>query len=213
MATPHQRFMRRRRWLIRISVLAGILLLIYLFRYPILRGMGNYLIREDPLSEADAVFVLSGNSHDRGKAGARLYHEGFAPNIVCTGGVKSRDLATFGIDLLHCYLTQAVLETEGVPVSDIHIIAEGTSTHEEKLAIIRYCRKMKWDKIIVVSSKFHTRRIHKSFRKDMAEAGIELVLRGAAESSFDENNWWNYEDGMIFLNNEYMKILYYALKY
>lgn len=203
----------KKKWLIRLGVLIGIALVLFLFRYPILRGMGNYLIYEDRLEQADAIFVLSGNSLDRGKEAARIYHQGIAPVLVCTGGVASRDLGVMGIEMKHSVLTQHVLLNEGVDSAAIQLINEGESTHEEKEAIVKYCRDKGWRKIVVVSSKFHTRRIHKSFRKTLETAGITLILRGAPDSGFDEKEWWKYEDGLIFLNNEYIKILYYALKY
>lgn len=204
---------RKKKWLIRLGVLASVCLVLFLFRYPILRGLGNYLIYEDELSQADAIFVLSGNSLDRGKEGARLYHAGYAPVLVCTGGVESRDLGVIGIQMKHSVLTQRVLMNEGVDSSAIQLIHEGESTHEEKEAIVKYCAEKGWKKIVVVSSKFHTRRIHKSFRGTLNDAGIQLILRGAPDSGFDEKEWWKYEDGLIFLNNEYIKIFYYAFKY
>jgi uncharacterized SAM-binding protein YcdF (DUF218 family) len=175
--------------------------------------LGNYLIYEDRLEKSDALFVLSGNSLDRGKEAALLYHQGYAPVLVCTGGVESRDLGVVGIHMKHSVLTRHVLMNEGVDSTAIEMIHEGESTHDEKEAIVRYCQKKGWRKVIVVSSKFHTRRIHKSFRKTLETAGITLILRGAPDSGFDEKEWWKYEDGLIFLNNEYIKILYYAFKY
>jgi hypothetical protein len=66
---------------------------------------------------------------------------------------------------------------------------------------------------MVVSSLFHTRRIHEFFRLRLYFQGVEMVLRGAPESSFDENLWWKREPGLLFVNSEYIKMGYYWLKY
>ena len=86
--------------------------------------------------------------------------------------------------------------------------------HDEEFEAIKdMCKQRDWKTSMVVSSLFHTRRIHEFFRLPLYFEGIEMVLRGAAERSFDEQNWWTKEPGLIFLNNEYIKMGYYWLKY
>ena len=190
-----------------------ILLTLFLLRYPLLRAAGNYLIKEDPISRCEAMFVLSGNSWDRGKEAARLMENNAAEKVICTGEEVSFALKTMGIHLNNAELTRKVMIDHGADASLIACLPKGTSTHEEYEAILAYCKQKELKKVMVLSSKFHTRRIYQVFEEEFEAAGIELVVRGAPESGFEEEQWWKSEAGLIFLNNEYVKLLYYAIKY
>src|ERR1700731_2223123 len=48
------------------------------------RGAGRWLVREDPLSRADMIVVLSGGLPYRAMAGATVFRGGYAPEIWVT---------------------------------------------------------------------------------------------------------------------------------
>ncbi|MEM0996002.1 MAG: YdcF family protein [Bacteroidota bacterium] len=202
---------RRARW--RIAGGLVVLLLLFGLRGPLLRGLGGFLVVEDPAERCDAIFVLSGNAQDRGQEAARLYHAGYAPTVVCLGGESNPALELYGIFVSTAEITRSVLQEAQVPEADIELLEEGTSTYEEFVAISEWCHRRSWDKIMVVSSRFHTRRIHAFFRLRLHFSGIQMVLRGARDRVFEEETWWKSEPGLIFVNNEYVKLLYYWLKY
>jgi uncharacterized SAM-binding protein YcdF (DUF218 family) len=193
---------------------AGIVILaLLLLHRQILLGIGGYLIVEDPLRKVDAIYVLSGNSQDRGRAAAALYQQGYAPEVVCLGGEAHDDLALYGIALLTASMTQKVVLQAGVPDSAIRLLPKGSSTFEEFEAITADCKVRGYQNIMVVSSRFHMRRIHMFFRNRLYFEGIDLVLHGSYESSFDERAWWKKEPGLLFVNNEYIKMAFYWLRY
>lgn len=196
-----------------LGTVLGALLLLGIFNRPILREMGRFLIVQDELSQVDAMFVLSGNSFDRGREAADLYRVGWAPRVVCLGGETNPSLELYGICDLSFESTRRVLQGNGVPITAIDSLAEGTSTFEEFEAITRYCKQRNLDKIMVVSSLFHTRRIDEFFRLRLKFEGIDLVLRGADENAFEEEAWWREESGLLFVNSEYIKLFYYWLKF
>lgn len=57
------------------------------------------------------------------------------------------------------------------------------------------------------------RRINNVFRPMFREKGIEVVLHGTSSSYYNKMEWWKTEEGLIAINNEYMKLLYYWWKY
>ena len=175
-----------------LGVLAGLLLL-FLLRWTILGAVGNYLIVQDAKERVDAVYVLSGNSFDRGREAAALYNEGWSQRIVCLGGETNPALELYGIEDKTSQMTAGVLLEEGVPESHIELLPEGTSTFEEFEAIGGHAKRNGFRKVMVVSSLFHTRRIHAFFRLRLHFKGIGMVLRGASESGFEENRWWTFE--------------------
>jgi uncharacterized SAM-binding protein YcdF (DUF218 family) len=205
---------RLRKFLIITGTLLFILLIVFVARRPIMRSLGNYLIEEDELSKCEALFVLSGNPNDRSLEAARLLKTGYAPYVICTGEVIPRlfevigDTTTDEADLSRIALLKA-----GVNDSNIVVLHIGTSTREESIAILEYCKQKGLKKIMLVSDKFHTNRIDYAFRDLYENAGIELVLRGCPSTAYSEDVWWAEEAGLLMVNNEYIKLIYYHLKH
>lgn len=202
-------FRRLTRFLIVSILLIGIL---YLTRIPILRGIGNFLIREDTSQKVEAAFILSGSVIERSKEALKVYRMD-SPLLICTGESISPDLEAFGYIRTDAELTRDALLRQGVDSLDIKILKQGTSTWEESEEILGYAFAQGYKRIMVISSKFHTRRIASVFKKKFREKEIEVVVRGADPINYDTNSWWQEEEGMIFVTNEYLKLLYYAWKY
>lgn len=191
----------------------ALLLLIGIFHRPLLYQIGQMLVVEDAVRKVDAMYVLSGNPADRGQEAARLYAAGHAREVVCLGGEKTSALRMYGIEELTCEMTHKVVAKMGVPENAIREMCAGSSTFEEFEAIKNDCKLRGYKNIMVVSSRFHTRRIHMFFRLPLHFEGINMVLRGARDSDFEEEKWWKEESGLLFVNNEFIKTAYYFLRY
>ncbi|MFN8287086.1 MAG: YdcF family protein [Chitinophagales bacterium] len=202
-----------RKLVIALGVLLLIGALLFLFRYPLLRFTSNALIEQNTLQKADALFVLSGNSYDRGNEAARLYAEGYTPLIVCTGANPVTELKSLDMDTLESDMLVANLHRQGIADSVIVQLKQGTSTREEAQTVLAYCQRKGFKKVIVLSSLLHTARVNSVFRNDFEKAGIALIVRGAASSHFKESEWWKSEEGLIAVNNEWLKTIYYWFKY
>ena len=203
----------KRKWIIVISAFLLLIVVLYIARIPILRAFGNHLICEDTLKKADVIFVLSGGAFDRGRQAANLQKNGFAPRIVCTGANIPGDFRAMGYNCKESLITYTYIKSQGVDSSKIEVIPLGTSTKEEVDLIVKYCKDHKISNVIIVSTKFHTRRIYSSVRKVFIDNKIKVIINGAPSSNYDENYWWKFEDGLITVNNEYLKLIYYWFKY
>lgn len=159
------------------------------------------------------MFILSGGGYDRGNEAVKVFNTGYVSKIICTGGNAVTEFCVMDIDTLESDMTAANLRAHSVPDSCIVLIRNGTSTREEAQIILRYCLEHNFKKVIVLSSKLHTRRVNKVFRRKMEDAGIALLVHGAPSSRFDEMQWWKEEDGLITINNEWLKTFYYWWKY
>ncbi|HWB64271.1 MAG TPA: YdcF family protein [Chitinophagales bacterium] len=202
-----------RKLLTGLAVLLLFVGLLYACRTPVLRWFATSLIVEDPLQKADVMFVLSGGGYDRGNEAAKIIQQGYVNKVVCTGGNPFVELKVFNIDTLESDMTVADLKRLNIPDSIITEIREGTSTKEEAEIILAYCTQNHIKKAMVLSSKLHTHRINEVFRKKLNHAGIDLIVRGAPSSRFNEMLWWQTEDGLIAVNNEWLKRVYYWVKY
>lgn len=209
--------MNKRQGFRKMSVVVGLVIVLvcitYAARRPIMRIFGNYLIQEDELTTCDALFVLSGNPKDRALEAARLLKSGYAPKVVCTGESVHRILLVVGDSTDEAGLSRMELLAAGIRDDKIEVLHIGTSTREESEAILAYCKIKGFKKIMVVSDKFHTNRIDYAFRDVFEDAGIHLVLRGSPSNAYSESNWWANEEGLIMVNNEYIKLLYYYIRH
>lgn len=202
----------------RKKLLAFILFLVMLiavcvaFKTPILQSFSNFLMKQDTAERADLMVVLSGSAFDRGNEGARLYKEGYAKQIICPGGNLENLFLILGDTLYESDLCRKNVIRNGVPDSLVTAVHYGTSTREEADTILGYCRQHQIKKIIVVTNLFHTRRAGNVYKKRFEKEGITVLMRGAHATDYDENHWWQSEYGLIALNNEYMKTLYYLIK-
>ena len=182
------------------------------FKTPILQSFSNFLMHQNEPEKVDLMVVLSGGAYDRGNEAVRLFRQGLAPLIVCPGGNLQHDFLIVGDTVYESDLTKKNIVKGGIPDSLVRVLKYGTSTIEEADTILGYCKENQIKKIMVVSNLFHTRRAGKVYRKKFDKEGITVLMRGCHDSQFDEDHWWQNEYGLIGLNNEYMKTLYYFLK-
>lgn len=202
-----------KKWRKRLILIAVLGLALFLGKGSILRGVGDVLVVQDGKQKVDAIYVLSGNSYDRGMEGVRLFKEGWGDRLICLGGESNSSLELYGIKDLTSTITANVMIQAGVPKEKIEVLAKGSSTYEEFEAIVQHCQDHSFKSVMVVSSLFHTRRIDTYFRERMYFSGVKMVLRGVQDGGFERNNWWNQEQGLLFVANEYIKMVYYWLRY
>jgi uncharacterized SAM-binding protein YcdF (DUF218 family) len=207
------------RWL-KILVFIAILLAaaglpLYFYRFRLLSGLAGLLIVNDPLQPADIIFVLNGDVNNRPFFAAELFQKGLAPRIVIPqeedGPAASIGLYPNGTDV-----SVQVMQKLGVPAEAITVIpvAGGvTSTRDEAVVLRRYMAENSLNRVIVVTSAFHTRRARWIVAKELAGSWAALQMAAAPEWQFDETNWWQEERGLISLANEYIKLGYYFVMY
>ncbi len=200
---------RRWRWA-ALATATGVVLL-WTFRENCLRAVGGLLDASSAPEACEALFVLSGAPIDRGQHAAKLFHAGIAPVLVCTGELPHATVQKIcALDYTEAHSTRHVLLECGVKPAAVRILGVGTSTREECKALVEYAKKNGWKKVGVVSSLFHTRRIARTVSPLAQAAGLTVKVFGAPSLDFDERQWWRSENGLIFVNNEYVKLFYYA---
>lgn len=216
MWTKTKAFLKRffHRWrLIRYGIYFLILLLLFIFRAPILRGLGNWLIEEDTLQKADIIVQLGGNPFERAVKVEELFKKGYAPLIVTTGSNQSVALQALDIHLTEAENSKQGLIHRGVTDSLIYTLNQGTSTLEEAKALKKFALEKRYKKIILVTAKFHTARVHKYFNREFEGSGITIMVCGAKPLKYQTSTWWKSEEGLLMVFNEYVKSVYYWWNY
>lgn len=196
-----------------LLIVVALALLGWSQRMALLRGMGNFLITEDPPAHVDEVFVLGGAIVDRGIEAAKVYQQGISGRFIFTGAPIPTALEGLGIDSTEAACTRNQAVRYGLPLATTVVLNKGTSTYEEAEALLAQAQADGADSVMIISSRFHLRRVGRVFRKRFAGSGITILLHGAPSQTFDERTWWTSEEGMIMVNNEYVKLGYYWWRY
>ncbi len=184
--------------LLILLFLAVFCTVLYLARHPILRFAAESWIIEDPLDRADVILVLSDDNFyaDRATRAAELFREGKAPLIVASG---RRLRPNAGI----AELMEHDLVERGVPRAKIVRFAhDADSTREEAETLAGLVAERRWQRTIVVTSNYHTRRTRYIFRQVFPQ-GIEVRVASARDGDFDPQHWWEKRKSVKRLTREF----------
>jgi uncharacterized SAM-binding protein YcdF (DUF218 family) len=182
-------------------------------------GAARLLIVNANLDRADAIVVLSGSAAyvERTRLAAQLFGEGRAPLIVLTndnqyGGWSNAHRR----NLLFVERAREELKLAGVPAESIETLPQAvSSTYEEALLLRDYASARGLRSIMVVTSAYHSRRSLWTFRHVFKGSGIEVGLEAVApgQQSPSPFSWWLYPSGWPMVAGEYVKLIYYRMKY
>jgi uncharacterized SAM-binding protein YcdF (DUF218 family) len=205
-----------RRGLLVAGLLFGLLLVLAcLTRARLLTGAADYLIVDDPLQPADVIFVLNGDYNTRPFRAAELYRQGLAPLIVMARA-ESQPAEELGLVQNDTDISVAVMEKLGVPADRIVVLPVPggvTSTFDEADRLRQYVAENGVRRVLVVTSAFHTRRARWVIARELAGLPVALEVTAVPYPGFDATDWWQNENGLITLDNEYIKLFYYYWKY
>jgi len=207
---------KRLRLLRVITLLFLVALLGLVFHVPLLRGIARLLIVSDDPIQADAIVLLNGGEI-RALTAAQLYVQQYASRVLIAQA-EERPSQSLNIAPNSTEVSVALLVSEGVPRDSIMVLEYGsgvTSTFDEAIAHTRYMYDHKIERVLLVTSAFHTRRARWAFNRmsgrNPEQWRGEIVAVGSPHNGFDESNWWKTEKGLVTLNNEYLKLGYYLL--
>ena len=177
---------------------------------------GRYLQHEDPLRRADAIFVLAGGRLERSLEAVDLYQAGYAPLIVLSPGLGEAADAVArarGIRLPNeNELLRDALTGSGVP-REAFLIGPGRvdNTAAEGSMLRALASARGWRTVIVVTSKYHTRRAGYAMRRALAGAPVEVVMRASRYDRSDPARWWRHRTDIRWLVDEWPKLIAYRL--
>lgn len=178
----------------RFLVFLIVLIAVALAGYWAFRHVGRWLVRPDELQHARAIVVLSGVTPYRAMEAAKIYHEGWAPEVWLLKDAETReDAALAKLGISHPdeqFYDEAVLEHLNVPKQAIRILEPPTTnTVSEIYRIADELRKENADRVILVTSPFHTRRCKQIWHKVVGDHP-QVVLRLASGEPSDPDHWW-----------------------
>lgn len=163
---------RWRRWLLRgvgivaaLALIGGVVLIVIIVRY----GQQH---RAQP---ADVIIVLGGGTEGterRAEHGAALYRAGYAPVVLCSGGVDRQDIS----EAQRCART---LVQHGVPGSAVVLEERSLSTEENAIETRAIMQAAGWRTAVLVSDSYHLWRARWLFE----ERGITVYTSPAQRTT------------------------------
>ncbi|MFS8085588.1 MAG: YdcF family protein [Acidobacteriota bacterium] len=204
---------RRRRTLL-IAGLSAVVL------WPLFAWLAaRWLIVKADLPSADAIVVLSGSStyRERTAWAAKLYREGRAPIVILTndslisGWNNAEERNPYFYELAEKELQQG-----GVPAEKIQVVSDiALGTYEESLGLRDYATAHSLKRLLVVTSAYHTRRALWSMRHASERSGIEVGIDSPPPGwqTPAPSRWWLRRWGWRVVAGEYVKMIYYWMRY
>lgn len=193
----------------RCMALVVILLCFALCAVFAFRNAGRWLIREDALTHASVILVLSGSMPYRAEEAAKVYREGYAPEIWLTQPAgPAAALQSMGIryESEEDYDIE-ILTKGGVPAAAIRVLPRQIVDTEQEVKDGGDEMKLEGKSaVIIVTSLQHTRRAGTLWRK-LFGSNPKAIVHGAPEDPFDAAHWWRNTRDSLAVVREYLGLL------
>ena len=179
-----------------------------------LGAIASFLLVEDPLEPAAAIVPLGGQIPFREIEAARLYYAGWAPGIVIVRGALSDEsdaLNRLGMRKIPEWeLARQVLIKQGVRESSIRVAEDEAAGTLEELRAVYNSLTVKSAPVILVTSKYHTRRARLTWQY-VTGGRSQAIVRVAAQDPFEPSRWWRERRFVLSVVREYLGLAnYYA---
>lgn len=190
---------------------------LYFLSTTILSGIGNFLIRDEMPVQSDAIIVLNTGVeyYSRLIEAANLYNKGYADKIIINGNRKmdiERELEEKGYEPCCPWYENRlrVLSLYNIPREKvIPISAEDVydSTGEAEI-IGNSLKKMGFTKILITTSKSHTKRAGFIW-KNFYDGDFLIRIISAKTDPYDPKGWWKDGRQIRWVLSEYGAWVYY----
>lgn len=183
--------------------------------------LGRYLVVSQPIENPDAIVVLAGSAEyeERNLEAARLYREGAARRIILTNdGIKGGWDNELGRNPYFVEKARWLLIANGVPEAAIEEIPEpirdrgeiGTEVEAKK--VLAYCRDRGYERLLIVTSPYHTRRALTTYLSttdaDSEPRSIGIAHPSLSGLEVSSVGWWLLPTNWRIVISEYTKMAF-----
>lgn len=202
-----------KRLLAALLVLCVLLIALFIFRVPLLRGAAGAWVVNQPMTKADVIVVLGGGLENRPFEAARLFHLGLAPKILLMNPRLS-PAVQLGLMPTEADLARNILLKKEVPAEDIFVTSDlVTNSFDESIALRNWAKTNGAKSVLIPTDVFHTRRVRWLYGKELKGTGIRVAIEAVPVHEYAVSNWWQREQGVVAFQNEVLKYAYYRVKY
>lgn len=164
---------------------------------------GKLLVVNHP-QPSDVILVLAGETELRPARAMELLDQGYGRHVVIDVSAESRDFGFREIDLAQEYV-QHLPEAASVWICPIY----GLSTRDEALEARKCLAREAGNRILIVTSDFHTRRALAIFRRVLPAKSLSVA------AAFDDTQfgtrWWRRRQWAKTFLDEWMKLVWWSV--
>ena len=207
----------------RASVMIVVLFAItaWIAREPLLRGVAWLWIVSDPVTRADAIVILGGNVQMRPPVAAEMYRKGLAEKVL----ISQTPVGPFDTDFSNTELNRAALLKLGVPASAIQTFGVANRSTRDEAVSLKEWAKLNLDAswrssgsenrfvFIIPSEIASARRVRWIFHREFYASSVIIQVPSFEPPDYTRTEWWKTQQGLIAFRNEFIKYIYYRLKY
>ncbi len=197
-----------------------IALFLYLSSSMIMTRLGDFLVLDEEPVPSDAVVVLCSGVeyYPRLIEAAELFRKGFARKVVINGNRKTdvlRSLEEKGFERCCPWYEESlrILSMFGVPKDQVICISaeDAYDTVSEAEIVGREILQKEFTKIIITTSKFHTRRARFIWNKRFGDT-LSICSVSAKTDPYNPKGWWKEGRQIRWVLAEYGAWIYYWWK-
>jgi uncharacterized SAM-binding protein YcdF (DUF218 family) len=175
-----------------------------------LTALAKWLIVGDQVIPVDLIVVSTG-SKERIYYAIQLWKQKVASKIL----VLSPNWSVIGTQKRIGDLVVKEMISRGIPRDAIFVDHRPDSTYEDAVYSREWALKLGVTSLIVLEDPFGMRRLRWTFRKVFADTDIQLYYVSVPPelSELTVEKWWTRETELLYVFEEYVKLIFYWIKY
>lgn len=198
------------------QVFGGLLALVVLAwwcRNPLLRGLAQAWVVDEPLTRAEVIVAVAQVSGQPALEAARLYREGLGSKVVMVSA-PLRPTDRLGLTTPPDEGNRRLLRENGVPEQDFLILGPGVpSANAAAQTVAAWAKENGVRSLTVVTEQFQSRRVKWCLDRALRSSGVAVRVRAVPVRDYTLAEWWRSEQGLIHFENEVVLNLFYHLNY
>lgn len=181
----------------KVRILGSLMVLALLFA----RFAGSMLVVDNP-QKSDVIVVLAGETDRRPAHALELLSQGYASRVLIDVPAAARIYQFTQVELAENYL-RTLPQAGQLAVCPII----GLSTRDESHDVAKCLERVPGDKVLIVSSDFHTRRSLSIFRHELK--GKSFSVAAAHDDTQFGTRWWTHRQWAKTCLDEWLKFLWW----
>ena len=212
-ASPVRASSRWRRVGLGLGGLLALAVVFWWCRTPLLGGLAQAWVMDEPLVRADVIVALPQVSGEPVLEAARLYREGLGAKVVMVSA-PVRPTDKLGLTTPHDKGNRRLLQEIGVPEKDFLILGQNVPhARAAAQAVSAWAKENGIRSLTVVTEQFQTRRVKWSLDRALRSSGVAVRIRAVPVRDYTLAEWWRSEQGLIHFENEVVLNIFYRLNY
>lgn len=188
------RFARRR---LKFAIAAIVLLLLFVLA----AQAGRILVIDDP-RPSDVILVLAGETDSRPARALELLHHGYGRRVLIDVPADAKIYEFSQLDLARKYVAD-LPDAASISVCPIY----GLSTREESRDAEMCLSSQVAQRVLIVTSDFHTRRALSIFRHEIR--GRSFSIAASHDDTQFGTRWWSHRQWAKTFTDEWLRTLWW----